>query len=358
MSNTMKKTAVIIFGGESSEYEVSLRSSAFIINNIDREKYDVVTLGITKDGKWYLYHGDSASIADGSWVNCPENETAFISPDKTTGGVVVLGKDGARIIRADVFFPVLHGKNGEDGTIQGLFEMSGVPYVGCGTLASAVCMDKAVTHALLSVANVEQAHYLWFYSDRFDAEPAKIKNKITARFNFPVFVKPANAGSSVGVSKVTCEEDLDAAIIKAAKEDIKVIVEEGIVGQEVECAVLGNRAAIASTVGEICTGAEFYDYDDKYINGVSETLIPARISEEKIEEIRNTAVRAYKYLGCSGLARCDFFVTADGKVILNEINTLPGFTSISMYPKLWEASGKPAKELIDELIAYAYARKN
>ena len=350
-----KKTVAVLFGGESSEYEISLLSSSFVIQNLDREKYDVVTVGITKTGQWYLYEGDAAHISDGSWVK-EQNKTAFLSPDKGVGGLVVLEEGGTRIIPLDLIFPVLHGKNGEDGTIQGIFQLSGIPYVGCGTLASAICMDKAVTHSLLSAANIEQAHYLWFYADRFQAEPEKIKNKITARFDFPVFVKPANAGSSVGVSKVTCKEQLEEAILKASKEDSKVIVEEGIVGQEVECAVIGNRDAKASTVGEIGATAEFYDYDDKYKNGTSQTFIPARLTEEKIEEIRQIAVRAYRLLGCSGLARVDFFVQKDGKVILNEINTLPGFTSISMYPKLWIAAGMTASQLLDELIRYALER--
>lgn len=348
-----KKTVAVIFGGESSEYEISLLSSTFIIENLDREKYNVVTVGITKEGAWYLYEGATSKIADGSWVN-ENNASAFLSPDKNTGGLVVLENGQARIIKLDVIFPVLHGKNGEDGTIQGIFKLSGIPYVGCGTLSSAVCMDKAVTHSLLSAANIEQAHYLWFYADRFDAEPEKIKNKIVARFDFPVFVKPANAGSSVGVSKVTSPDQLDDAIRKAAREDSKVIVEEGIVGQEVECAVLGNRDAKASTVGEIGASAEFYDYDDKYKNGTSQTFIPAHLSEDKIEEIRKIAVRAYRHLGCRGLARVDFFVCPDGRVVLNEINTLPGFTSISMYPKLWMASGMTAGELLDALIECAF----
>ena len=358
MENSSKKTVCVVFGGQSSEYEVSLRSSAFIINNIDREKYDVVTLGITKDGRWYLYEGSVDNIFDGSWVNDENNRSAFISPDKNTGGLVVLGKNGAdaEIIKLDVIFPVLHGKNGEDGTIQGLFRLSGIPYVGCATLASAVCMDKAVTHSLLNAANIEQAHYLWFYADRYDAEPRKIKNKISARLSYPLFVKPANAGSSVGVSKVISEDELDEAVRKAAHEDIKVVVEEGITGQEVECAVFGNRDAVASTVGEIGASAEFYDYDDKYNNGTSVTYIPAHLTQEKIDEIRGIAVKAYKRLGCAGLSRVDFFVQPDGKVILNEINTLPGFTSISMYPKLWEASGKDSRALVDGLIDTAFTR--
>ena len=238
----MKKTVCVIFGGASSEYEVSLMSSASIIRNLDTEKFDILTLGITKDGRWLLYSGAVENIENNTWMNSETARPAFISPDKATNGLVVLNADGSyTVLKVDVLFPVLHGKNGEDGTIQGLFKLSGIPYVGCGTLASAVCMDKAVTHTLLSAANIEQAHYLWFYADRYFADGEKIRNKIAARLNFPVFVKPANAGSSVGVSKVTAPEKLDAAIRLAAENDTKVVVEEGIVGQEVECAVLGNR---------------------------------------------------------------------------------------------------------------------
>ena len=267
-------------------------------------------------------------------------------------------RDGkAETIHVDVIFPALHGKNGEDGTIQGLFQLSGIPYVGCDTESSAICMDKAVTHSLLSSADIEQAHYLWFYADRFDAAPDTIKNKIQARLDFPVFVKPSSAGSSVGGSKVERFKDLDQAIRKAAREDKKVVVEEGITGQEVEVAVLGNRDCDASIVGEIGASAQFYDYDDKYINGTSQLYIPARIPQEVSEKIRQTAVRAYRLLGCSGLARVDFFVTAgDNRVILNEINTLPGFTSISMYPKLWMAMGLSYGELLDKLIELALQR--
>ena len=357
----MKKTVCVIFGGASSEYEVSLMSSASIIRNLDTEKFDILTLGITKDGRWLLYSGAVENIENNTWMNSETARPAFISPDKATNGLVVLNADGSyTVLKVDVLFPVLHGKNGEDGTIQGLFKLSGIPYVGCGTLASAVCMDKAVTHTLLSAANIEQAHYLWFYADRYFAGGEKIRNKIAARLNFPVFVKPANAGSSVGVSKVTAPEKLDAAIRLAAENDTKVVVEEGIVGQEVECAVLGNRGkSVASPVGEIGAGAEFYDYDDKYKNGVAQLFIPARLPEDIAEEVRKTAVRAYNLLGCDGLSRVDFFVTEkEHKVILNEINTLPGFTSISMYPKLWENAGTPYSELLEKLIDCAFTRED
>lgn len=344
----------VIFGGVSSEHEVSLMSAASILQNLSAEKYCVYQIGITKEGKWLLYSGPVSGLLDGAWETHPQNVPAFLPPDSSIKGLVVLEEGNSRVIPLDVIFPVLHGKNGEDGTIQGLFQLSGIPFVGCRTHSSAVCMDKAVTHSLLSCANIEQAHYLWFYADRFPVAADTIKNKIKARLNFPVFVKPANAGSSVGVSRVDREEDLDAAILKAIREDDKVVVEEGIIGQEIECAVLGNRDAEASIVGEIGASAQFYDYDDKYINGTSQLYIPARISEETAQKVREIAVRAYRLLGCRGLARVDFFVTQDDhRVILNEINTLPGFTSISMYPKLWEATGLPYSQLLDRLIELA-----
>ena len=353
----MKKTVCVIFGGASSEYEVSLMSSASIIRNLDTEKFDILTLGITKDGRWLLYSGAVENIENNTWMNSETARPAFISPDKATNGLVVLNADGSyTVLKVDVLFPVLHGKNGEDGTMQGLLQLSGIPFVGCHTLSSAVCMDKAVTHSLLEAARIEQAHYLWFYADLYRTRADVIKNKIAARLDFPVFVKPANAGSSVGISKVTSIDELDAAVEKAAKEDGKIVVEEGIVGAEVECAVMGNEEPIASTVGEIGASAEFYDYDDKYKNGTSQLYIPARLPEEKIEEIRAIAKRAYHMLGCRGLARVDFFVREkDGRVLLNEINTLPGFTAISMYPKLWEHEGVSGTELLNRLIAYALA---
>lgn len=356
MNKSAKLSLAVIFGGVSSEHEVSRMSVTSILENLSNERYEVHMVGITKEGRWLLYTGPVEDILSGAWEQGPVTP-AFLSPDPSVHGLVALRDGKAETIHVDVIFPALHGKNGEDGTIQGLFQLSGIPYVGCDTESSAICMDKAVTHSLLSSADIEQAHYLWFYADRFDAAPDTIKNKIQARLDFPVFVKPSSAGSSVGVSKVERFEDLDQAIRKAAREDKKVVVEEGITGQEVEVAVLGNRDCDASIVGEIGASAQFYDYDDKYINGTSQLYIPARIPEEASEKIRQTAVRAYRLLGCSGLARVDFFVTAgDNRVILNEINTLPGFTSISMYPKLWMAMGLSYGELLDKLIELALQR--
>lgn len=356
MNKSAKLSLAVIFGGVSSEHEVSRMSVTSILENLSNERYEVHMVGITKEGRWLLYTGPVEDILSGAWEQGPVTP-AFLSPDPSVHGLVALRDGKAETIHVDVIFPALHGKNGEDGTIQGLFQLSGIPYVGCDTESSAICMDKAVTHSLLSSADIEQAHYLWFYADRFDAAPDTIKNKIQARLDFPVFVKPSNAGSSVGVSKVERFEDLDQAIRKAAREDKKVVVEEGITGQEVEVAVLGNRDCDASIVGEIGASAQFYDYDDKYINGTSQLYIPARIPQEVSEKIRQTAVRAYRLLGCSGLARVDFFVTAgDNRVVLNEINTLPGFTSISMYPKLWMAMGLSYGELLDKLIELALQR--
>ncbi len=356
MNKSAKLSLAVIFGGVSSEHEVSRMSVTSILENLSNERYEVHMVGITKEGRWLLYTGPVEDILSGAWEQGPVTP-AFLSPDPSVHGLVALRDGKAETIHVDVIFPALHGKNGEDGTIQGLFQLSGIPYVGCDTESSAICMDKAVTHSLLSSADIEQAHYLWFYADRFDAAPDTIKNKIQARLDFPVFVKPSSAGSSVGVSKVERFEDLDQAIRKAAREDKKVVVEEGITGQEVEVAVLGNRDCDASIVGEIGASAQFYDYNDKYINGTSQLYIPARIPQEVSEKIRQTAVRAYRLLGCSGLARVDFFVTAgDNRVILNEINTLPGFTSISMYPKLWMAMGLSYGELLDKLIELALQR--
>lgn len=353
-----KKKIAVIFGGCSSEYEVSCVSAASVLKNLPGDQYDPVCVGITKDGRWYLFSGSVEEIADGSWINSPLNRMAFLSPDRSVGGIVVNGKGGFEIIRVDCVFPVLHGRNGEDGAVQGLLQLSGIPFVGCRALASAVCMDKAVTHTLLTAARIKQANYLWFYAENYAGEGVqKIKLKVSARLGYPVFVKPANAGSSVGVSKVRSEDELDAAVEKAAREDDKIVVEEAISGQEVECAVLGNSRPQASLVGEIAASAEFYDYDDKYKSGTSQLYIPAHLDEAVMEEIRNTACRAYRMLGCTGMSRVDFFVRGGSEVLLNELNTIPGFTSISMYPKLWEAAGVSYSDLLDRLITLSFEVK-
>lgn len=349
------KTA-ILFGGCSAEHEVSLVSASSVIRNLPVEKYETIPVGITKDGRWYLYTGPMDKIATGEWEKDEQAAPAFLSPDRSVGGLVVTGRDGVHTVPLDCVFPVLHGRNGEDGTVQGLLELSGLPFVGCGTLASAICMDKAITHSLLENAGIVAAKYLWFYRDSYTGEGIrKIKAKVAARLGYPVFVKPANSGSSVGVTKVKCEEKLDGAIAAAAAESNKILVEEAVRGQEVECAVLGNREPEAApVVGEIVASAAFYDYNDKYKSGKSKLNIPAHLDAAVVEKIRSIAVRAFRTLGCRGFARVDFFVRNGSEILLNELNTIPGFTPISMYPKLWKASGLPYPELLDRLVSLSF----
>ncbi len=353
-----KKKIAVLFGGRSSEHEVSCVSAYSVIQNLSKEKYETVCIGITKEGRWYLYTGPAAKIRDGSWEHSGQTTPAFLPPDRGTGGLVLLAPDGMKLIKIDCVFPVLHGKNGEDGTMQGLLELCGLPFVGCGTLSSAVCMDKAMTHSLLETAGIAGAKYLWFYKNRYRTGSDKIKIKINARLGYPIFVKPAASGSSVGITKISREEELDAAVATAASEGNKILVEEAVSGQEVECAVLGNLdPKAADVVGEIVPSAEFYDYDDKYKSGKSQLNIPARIDAETAAKIRSTAERAFRLLGCRGMARVDFFVRNGKEVLLNELNTIPGFTPISMYPKLWEASGLPYSELLDRLIGFAMEKE-
>lgn len=351
----LKKNVAIIFGGKSSEHEVSRRSATCIINNISNEKYNIYTIGITKQGQWFLYTGDTKNIFDGSWEFSDNKQPAYISPDPTVGGIIT----GNNIIKLDAVIPVLHGKNGEDGTIQGLLELACIPYVGCNTLSSASCMDKITTNILFDYNNIDQAKFAWFNSYQFKSNPDECILKVENTINsYPVFVKPSNAGSSVGVGKASNRQELVECIKTALKEDNRILVEEAIVGKEVECAVLGNDELIASIVGEISTKDEFYDYNSKYVNNSTELFIPARINSETMLEIQNVAKKAYHALGCSGLSRIDFFVEeSSGRVLLNEINTLPGFTDISMYPMLMDKSGICISELIERLITLALERK-
>ncbi len=352
-----KKKIAVLFGGCSAEYRVSCVSAFSVIQNLPKEKYEIVPVGITQDGRWMLYRGPADAIPGGKWERDPANLPALLSPDRGTAGLVVAQAGGLRTEKIDCVFPVLHGRNGEDGTIQGLLELSGLPFVGCGTLSSAVCMDKAITHALLANAGIAGAKYLWFYGNKYPGGREKIKIKVGARLGYPVFVKPANSGSSVGITKVMREEELDAAVEAAMKESDKILIEEAVVGQEVECAVLGNLSPKASdVVGEIVAAATFYDYDDKYKSGKATLNIPAHLDADVAEEIRSKAVYAFRMLGCRGLARVDFFVRGGKEVLLNELNTIPGFTPISMYPKLWEASGVSYPELLDRLVGLAFEK--
>lgn len=354
-----KKTIAILFGGASSEHEVSRRSVTSIINNISREKYEIILIGITKKGEWFQYTGNFSKILDGEWENDIKNKKkAFISPDTSIGGIVVLENEKYYTIKIDAVFPVLHGKNGEDGTIQGLFQLAKIPFVGCNLLSSAACMDKIFTNIILTNAGIKKAKFAFITEYDFKTDKENSISYIEKILpNYPLFVKPSNAGSSVGVSKVFSREELNNAIKTALCEDSRVLIEENISGQEVECAVLGNENPIVSICGEIAPANEFYDYAAKYINDNSKLYIPARISNEISDKIRKIAIKAYKTLGCEGLCRMDFFVEKNTKEIyLNEPNTLPGFTSISMYPKLFENTGIPYSELIDRLINLSFER--
>ena len=351
----MKKLSVcILFGGISPEHEVSLRSAEAVLNNIDHEKYNIYPVGITKEGDWVIFGGtDYSELPAGTWLNNPANRRGAISPVRGQG---LLRFEGDCVVREriDVVFPVMHGENCEDGAIQGLLKLAGIPYVGPHVAASAVSMDKTLTKLVIDHAGVPQA--AWHLVRRndlahhVDATIAALENK----FEYPMFVKPAGTGSSVGVSKAADRDALVKALHDAAKFDDKVLVEEFIDGREIEVAVMGNGNPVASVCGEIDSGAEFYDYDAKYITDTSTAYIPARIPEDVAEQVREQAVKVYSSIGCQGLSRVDFFVCRkDNRIVFNEINTLPGFTSISMFPKLFGESGIPYSELLDQLLALA-----
>ena len=351
----MKKVNVcILFGGMSPEHEVSLRSAESVLNNIDHEKYHVYPVGITKDGQWILFRGsDYSMLPAGTWMHYEGNCKAIISPVRGQG-MLCYSDNGLVQERIDVVFPVLHGENGEDGAMQGLMQMAGIPYVGPHVAASAVAMDKTLTKLVVDHAGVPQAAWQLVRGGELESHMGQILEQLETRFSYPMFVKPAGTGSSVGVSKAADREALRKALENAAKFDRKILVEEFIHGREIEVAVMGNDNPVASICGEIDSGADFYDYDAKYVTDTSTAYIPARIPEDVQEQVREQAVKVYSAIGCQGLSRVDFFVTyEENRVVFNEINTLPGFTSISMYPKLFAASAIPYSQLIDRLLKLA-----
>ena len=348
------KNLLVLFGGVSPEHEVSLRSAEFVLGHIDHSKYNVYAVGITKEGQWKYYPSeDYAAIRENRWQEAEGVCDAALSPSRGQG-LLLLKPQGLEIVPIHCCFPVLHGENGEDGSIQGLMQVAGVPCVGPGVTASASCMDKTMTKLVVGETGVRQANWYLARRQSIQGDMGRLVRDIESGGEYPLFVKPSGTGSSVGVSKVRNTQELKDALKKAAEYDDKVLVEEFISGHEVEVAVLGNEKPIASVVGEVIAGAEFYDYDAKYISTESRTEIPADISPEAAERLRQAAVTVYEALGCKGLSRVDFFLTYEGEeVVFNEINTIPGFTSISMYPKLFEAAGVPNDTLIDELISLA-----
>lgn len=354
-----KKRVAVLFGGVSSEHEVSRMSVTSVLQNIDRSLYEPLAVGITKAGRWFYYDGPVQAILDGSWEKLEGHRyPCVLSPDRGHHGLLIQRGGFWEQEPVDIVFPMLHGRNGEDGTVQGLCQLAGIPFVGCGVLASACCMDKDVAKQLFTAAGIPNAH--WISVLKYEYRTDELHMRIQKELRYPVFVKPANAGSSVGVSKVSNLGELIEAMDAAFAHDFKVIIEETISGAEVECSVMGNAHPTASDmVGEIVPLRGLYDYEGKYVDGTAQLNIPAHITEAQSALVRELAVKVYRALGCTGLARIDFFALGDGeRVILNEINTLPGFTSISMYPKLFIASGLSYGELITKLITFAEERRN
>lgn len=355
MEAIMKKKVAVIFGGISSEHEVSCRSVINIANGFEKEKYELRFIGITKEGKWLLVD-DMSRIADDSWRN--GTTTAILSPDRQRPGILILKEDTYEYEKIDVIFPALHGTFGEDGTVQGLFELSGIPYVGSDVLGSAVGMDKISTKVFVDRLGIRQARYVADTAKDCREMEKTIRNT-EETLSYPVFVKPSNAGSSCGVSKACDRAELEQAIRLAKQFDSRVLIEEMIVGHEVECGVLGGTDIEASRVGEVLAAADFYDYEAKYNNPASKTVIdPAGIPAAVKEKVRADALAIFRAVGAYGLSRVDFFIEADtNEVVFNEINTLPGFTNISMYPLLWADMGLTTAELIDRLVETAFERK-
>ena len=392
MKKQKKLRVGVLFGGRSGEHEVSLLSAASILKAVDLKKYEVVPIGITKAGRW-VTSGSAQALLSGHPT--PDNPLLAGDPLQTAAAEVLRKGDqpvviapvpteslnplslsaasqaAAPSLALDVVFPVLHGTFGEDGTIQGLFELADIAYVGSGVLGSATGMDKSAMKQLFAAAGLPQTPYVALLRSEWRADPKRITRQIEQQLTYPVFVKPANLGSSVGISKVHNRGELASAMDLAASFDRKLVIEQGVGGpgvkpRELEVAVLGNDFPEASVVGEIVPGAEFYDYDAKYHSDASVPIIPAKLTKTEEKQIRAMAIQAFRCCDCAGLARVDFLMEPAGKgrgatrprIFLNEINTMPGFTSISMYPKLWQASGVSYKELINRLIALAVERHN
>ena len=342
-----KKTVALLFGGCSPEYEVSLCSAAAVLRGLDPARYDVIPVGITRRGEWFRCACSADDIEAGHWTERPLIR-ASLSPDRSVHGLLEWDEAGVRPVRVDVVFPMLHGANGEDGTVQGLCELAGIPYVGCGVLGSAACMDKEVAHTLAAAAGVRVPRSVTLYKGE---EGSPLER--AAGLLYPLFVKPANAGSSSGITRVERADELTAAVELAFAFDSKAVVEEEIPGFEVGCAVIGNRELFIGEVDEVALGERWLDYEEKYGNRTAEIRLPARISPESRDKIRDTAAVLYQALGCRGFARVDMFLTPAGDVVFNEINTIPGFTAHSRYPKMLEAAGMPFSAIAERLITLA-----
>ena len=345
-----KKNIAVIFGGCSSEYSVSLESAGGVISHMDRDRFTPVLLGITEQGDWYHFTGDEGRIADGTWTdeNC---SPAAISPDRSRHEVIVFQKNEIQRISLDAVFPVLHGRNGEDGTVQGLCELAGIPLAGCGTLSSALCMDKERAHKLVSLSGI-RVPASFALSAGYDMRQVR---ETADKFGYPLFVKPVKAGSSYGVAKVSAPETLEAAVKDAFRYDSRVLLEENIPGFEVGCAVMGNGVPFTGELDEVELSHGFFDFTEKYNLITSQIHVPARVSPEKTAELKAAAKTIYQALGCRGFARVDMFLTPDGEVVFNEVNTIPGFTPHSRFPSMMQAAGMSFEEVITRIIEMAVA---
>lgn len=340
-----KKKIAVIFGGNSTEYEVSLQSAFSVFENIDPVKYDIIPIGITQNGDWYHYKGRYGNIADNTWTSDYDDlYPVTVSVSRSKKGFLELSGDKYTFIPVDLAFPVLHGKNGEDGTLQGVFELAGIPLVGCNTLSSALCMDKDRAHKLVNLAGISVPKSIAFNRFSMDAALSGV------RLTYPLFVKPVRSGSSFGITKVFAQQELKAAIELAFEHDTEVIAEEAVEGFEVGCAVLGTDTPIVGRVDEIELSGDFFDYAEKYTQKTSKVHMPARIDAKTEKRIQNAAVTVYKALGCSGFARVDMFLTKSGEIVFNEVNTIPGLTSHSRYPNMMKGIGLSFADMLDRLI--------
>jgi len=352
----MGKNVLVLFGGVSPEHEISKESVSAVLNSLNG--HTVIPVYITQEGKWLMYDGKLDNIQNINWEKF--GTPAILSPDRVNRGLLRIVSEKVKFVPVDVVFPVLHGPNGEDGTIQGLCELAGIPYVGCNVAASAVAMDKAVIKLVAKGLKIPQADFLSFGADEISTDTSGILKRIRYKIGYPCFVKPAVGGSSIGISKAENRKELIAAIATALKFSSRIVVEKTVEGREVEVGILGaGICAKASVVGEVLSAGEsFYDFEAKYQNADSQTVIPADLPEETVAQIQKYALEIFRAIGGSGLSRVDFFVDTTGRVIFNEINTVPGFTAISMYTKMWEASGVPRQKLVEILIDIALEQAN
>lgn len=344
-----KKTIAVLFGGCSSEYEVSLSSAASVIDHLDTDKYNIVMIGITRDGLWLRYSGSIEDIRNNQWHTHSSCIPSFISPSREIRGLIELVNTEFHITPIDVVFPMLHGKYGEDGTLQGLLELSGIPYVGCDMLSSAICMDKEIAHTLVQAAGIDTPRSMTV----FEGENIEKAVFTADNLGFPLYVKPAKSGSSLGITKAYNKQELLKGVELAFSHDKKVVIEQNIDGFEVGCAVLGNSDPIIGVIDEIEITGDFFDFNEKYSLNTSEIHLPARIDADTTNKVKETAMLIYKTLGCKGFARVDMFLTSDGRVVFNEVNTIPGFTSKSRYPNMLRSSGISYPEILDRLLQLA-----